>query len=222
MKAVIVDYGGCNMFSVYHACQKVGMTASITSNAKEIMVADVVILPGVGAFGDAMQELSKRDLIGPLRDIAASDKPFVGICLGMQLLMEESDEFGRHRGLGIIPGHVVNLREHVDKGVKLPHMGWNEINLPKNDGSNTTWEKTPLEQIANGEYFYFVHSFIVKPTRAENVLSETEYGGHRFCSAVSKGNIFAFQFHPERSGKNGLLIYQNIKNATEAQQSQIS
>lgn len=205
-KVAIVDYGLGNLFSVKHACEHVGLTAVVTADVPEIMSADAVILPGVGAFGDAMQALKQLDLVHPLRDIARSRKPLVGICLGMQLLMTESDEFGRHQGLGIIDGAVRRLEPGGT--LKVPQVGWNRIFKP--EGDRIDWSDTPLAGVPEGLFVYFVHSFYIIPEDAGVVLSVSSYGDITFCSSLKRANIFACQFHPERSGTGGLSIYRNI------------
>jgi len=200
-RVAIVDYGMGNLFSVQQALAHVGLEATITAEAGRLMSADAVILPGVGAFGDAMAELTRRDLVTPLREAVASGKPVVGICLGMQLLMSESLEFGRHRGLGFIEGDVVRLT-----GPKVPQVGWNRIWLV----DRGSWDGTLLEGLPEGAYFYFVHSFYVRPMEAALTLSTTRYGSVEFCSSLRRGNVFACQFHPERSGPAGLALYRNL------------
>lgn len=210
-RAAIVDYGMGNLFSVKHACEHVGIAASLTSTPQEILEADAVILPGVGAFGDAMETLRERDLIAALRDVAASGKPFVGICLGMQLLMKESFEFGRHAGLGLIPGKVVRL-DNSSSGsqpVKVPQVCWNRMNRVSREAEDS-WAGTLLEGLPDGVFMYFVHSFVIVPNDSRVIISKTRYGPNEFCSALTVGNIFACQCHPERSGKSGLRVYQNL------------
>jgi len=223
----IVDYGLGNLFSVAQACTHVGMSPVITSAPKEILEADVVILPGVGAFADAMEHLESLDLVSPLRDAAQTDKPLIAICLGMQLLMTESHEFGTHRGLGIIDGPVIHLTSSPESAqqpargaFKVPEVGWNRIYRPDAaDGANQgsagtdTWSTSPLSGIENGEYMYFVHSYYVKPEDQSLVLSLSNYGGIEFCSSLNHGSIYGFQFHPERSGLPGLEIYGNIQSS---------
>ena len=202
----IVDYGLGNLFSVKRACEHAGMQAGVTSDRQALLAADAVILPGVGAFGDAMETLKRLDLVTVLRDIAASAKPLIGICLGVQLLMTESCEFGRHQGLGIIEGSVAHLGGPEKGGhpLKVPHIGWNKIH------QRDAWEGTPLDGVTDGEFMYFVHSYHVQPQDSRVVMSTTRYGDIEFCSSVRKGNVFACQFHPERSGMQGLLIYRNL------------
>jgi glutamine amidotransferase len=208
-----------NLFSVKQACEHAGLRALITASRQEIVAADGVILPGVGAFGDAMETLARLDLVSVLRDIAASSKPLLGICLGMQLLMTESHEFGRHRGLGIIQGEVVRLEVAVDglRMLKVPQVGWNRIYAvglgDQRDGpgpNGTLWKSQLLEGLADGEYQYFVHSFYPIPVDASVVVSTTRYGPTDFCSSFRLGSVFACQFHPERSGPAGLRIYRNL------------
>ena len=207
-KVVIVDHGLGNLFSVKHACNKVGLDAEITNSKKEILHSDAVILPGVGAFGDAMQTLRSLDLIETLHDVALS-KPFMGICLGMQLLMSESTEFGCQEGLGIIKGRTIRFDNPTDddgKILKVPHVGWNRVCKPHDE----KWADTLLKGLDNNEFMYFIHSFYVKPDDPDVVSSVSRYGNAEFCSSLHSKNIFACQFHPERSGKEGLKIYRNL------------
>jgi glutamine amidotransferase len=207
----IVDYGLGNLFSVKQACKYVGIEAVVTADKQTILSADAVLLPGVGAFHNAMSALEKLDLITVLKDVVASTKPLVGICLGIQLLMTESFEFGRHKGLGIIDGQVVPLNHPVqgDKKLKVPEICWNKIY------GYEKWNGTFLDGIADGEFMYFVHSYIVEPQDTNIIISRTSYGQIEFCSGVQKGSVFACQFHPERSGMQGLKIYKNIRNHLE-------
>jgi imidazole glycerol-phosphate synthase subunit HisH len=205
-KVAIVDYALGNLYSIKHACERVGLESIITSSKDEIMHADGIILPGMGAYGDAMQTLHKLDLVAVLRDYAASDRPLIGICLGIQLLLSESHEFGKHKGLGIIEGAVIPL-DHPHEGdrqLKIPQVGWNQIHPSR------SWNDTPLKDIPENEYMYFVHSFIPQPKDTSAVLATTNYGGMEFCSSIQQKNIFACLFHPERSGIQGLKIYKNI------------
>jgi len=210
----IVDYGLGNLYSVKQACQHVGLQANITSSKSEILAADAVILPGVGAFGDAMDNLRRLDLVTVLQEIAASSKPLLGVCLGMQLLMAESYEFGWHQGLGIIDGSVVKIDNPMDAGrqLKVPQIGWNTIWMPEIVSSipGRLWDGTLLDGIMDGEFMYFVHSYIIRPQDSSVALSITRYGQIEFCSSFCQRNIFACQFHPERSGNRGLIIYQNL------------
>lgn len=212
----IVDYGLGNLFSVLRACQSTGATALITHAKQEILDASGVILPGVGAFGVAIQNLATLDLIGVLRDVAASGKPLLGVCLGMQLLMEESHEFGRHKGLGLIAGDVVRLPGEATPGVvaKVPHVGWESLwpppcSEPKGSGVQR-WSNSMLQKLSRGEYMYFGHSFYCRPDTPDTILSLTRYDQFEFCSAVARANVMGCQFHPERSGPGGLEIYRTF------------
>jgi glutamine amidotransferase len=213
-QVAIVDHSLGNLYSVKHACLHVALNAEITSSKQDILNADAVIVPGVGAFGDAMAALHRLDLVSVLRDIAASSKPLIGICLGVQLLMTESYEFGRHKGLGIIEGDVVrfdNPRESK-RTLKVPQIGWNQIRkyAPAGSAEVDPWAGTLLDRTRNNEYMYFVHSYIVQPQDPSVILSTSRYGHIEFCSSVRRGNVFACQFHPERSASQGLGVYQNL------------
>lgn len=213
-KVAIVDYGMGNLFSVKHACEYVGMEANITSLPQEIKSADAVILPGVGAFGNAMKALRNLDLVGVLQDVVASDTPLMGICLGMQLLMTESYEFGWHKGLEIIQGQVIRFDNPKDglRKLKVPQVGWNRIHRfnRDQDSQNDPWADTPLEGLTDGEFMYFVHSFVAQPEDPSLTLSTSRYGHIEFCSSLRYKNIFACQFHPERSSYQGLKVYSNF------------
>jgi glutamine amidotransferase len=223
----IVDYGLGNLFSVKHACEYVGMQATITSSKEWILSSDAVILPGVGAFGDAMKSLRQLDLIGPLKEVVGLQKPLIGICLGMQLLMTESYEFGRHSGLGIIDGPVVRFDDSVNSPtrLKVPQIGWNRILRRRHrqvegesDGPNPdSWSGSPLEGLPDETFMFFVHSFYAMPVDSNLVLAVSEYGNIEFCSSIRYGNTFSFQFHPERSGSEGLRIYRNLASLIQKQ-----
>lgn len=207
----IVDYGLGNLFSVRNACEQVGLRPLVTCERAVVEAADAVFLPGVGAFGDAMAELRRLDLVGALRDVAARGTPFVGICLGQQLLMTQSEEFGQHEGLNLIPGSVVRFaapRAPDGRILKVPQVGWNRIVPP--GGATSAWVNTPLTGIPAGCYQYFVHSYHVVPADPGASLSLTRYGHIEFASSLRKGQVVSFQFHPERSGPQGLAIYRNL------------
>ena len=212
IKVAVVDFEAGNLFSVQHACQTVGLRPVITNKPEDIRQAEALILPGVGAFGAAMENLHKLGLVEPLREFAANGKPFLGICLGMQILFSRSTEFGNHEGLSLIAGNVVKFPSVNGNGrrVKVPQIGWNRIFYPSE--VENTWDGTPLEQVINGEFMYFVHSYYACPLNSENVLAVTGYEGLKYCSAVIKGNIFATQFHPEKSAIEGIKIYRNWAN----------
>ena len=209
-RIAIVDYALGNLYSVQAACSRVGMEADITSDHAAIEKADAVFLPGVGAFGNAMENLRRMDLVAPLKDVAASGKPLVGICLGMQLFMSESYEFGHHQGLDLVAGEAIPFESpQGPRGkLKVPQVGWNTIHPPEE--TPWAWVDSPLEPLARGSFMYFVHSFYIKPRDPEVWLSVTRYGDVTFCSGLSRENIIGFQYHPERSGPAGALVYQKL------------
>ncbi len=207
MKVAIVDYGLGNLFSISQACKHVGIDTIITSYPDSIKNADALILPGVGAFGDAMNYLMKSGLVEPIKEFVASGKPFLGICLGMQLMFTESDEFGSHQGLDLIPGKIVKF-PHLDKEgnkVKVPQIQWNQIS--KN--TEAIWQDSPLHNIPENIFVQFVHSYYAIPDHHEHILTFTEYADINYASSVKKDNMTGFQFHPEKSGTYGLKIYEN-------------
>ena len=203
----IIDYQMSNLFSVKNALEYLGIDSEITSDVTKIMAAKGAILPGVGAFAEAMKHLKTLDLIQPIKDFINSGKPFMGICLGFHLLFTESEEFGVTRGMDILQGKVESFSKHV-KSKKIPHIGWNRI-LTNNDVLKEDSFINPLKDINSDEYMYFVHSFYVDPDNKDIITTETEYDSFTFCSSVLKGNVFASQFHPEKSGTSGLNILKN-------------
>jgi glutamine amidotransferase len=205
----IVDYGMGNLFSVKHACVFAGLEACVTSDPASLSLARAVILPGVGAFGEAMATLTELGFVGALRAFADSGRPLFGICLGLQLLMTESHEFGTHAGLGLIPGEVVKLEGARER---VPHVGWSPVRRTRDRG----WDDTPLDGLSDGVHMYFVHSFCVRPSVADVIVASTPHGGSEFCSALRRENVFACQFHPERSGADGLRVYQNLARLVRA------
>jgi len=207
----IVDYGMGNLFSVKHACEHAGLVGRITNSSADVLNADAVILPGVGAFGDAMETLSRLDLVAALKEFARSSKPLVGICLGQQLLMTESYEFGHHAGLGFLPGSVVRFEDPrwAHGKLKVPQVCWNQM-FRSGAGDNDPWAGTLLEGLPDGVYMYFVHSYYVRTADPTICVAKTRYGHIEFCSALSYRNIFALQCHPERSASHGLQIYRNL------------
>jgi glutamine amidotransferase len=207
-KVVIIDYSLGNLFSVQQAFLHLGINALVSDNKKAIETADAIVIPGVGAFAEAMNTLNNKDLVSPIKDFVASGKPFLGICLGLQLLFEESEEFGSTKGLALIPGMIKKFNfSSSSKRVPVPQIAWNKIKKPHNYINK--WEDTALKDIKENEFMYFVHSYYVAPTKNEHVLCETVYEGFNYCSAVKKDNIFATQFHPEKSAFEGLKIYKN-------------
>jgi glutamine amidotransferase len=209
-KITIIDYQLGNLFSVKQACIYLGYDALITSDPIDIINADYLILPGVGAFADSMNNMRKLDLIEPIKDFVSSGKPFMGICLGLQLLLTESEEFGSTKGLDLITGEVIKFSKKDIMGnvLKVPQISWNQIYEPKDD----LWANSPLDSCKRGDYMYFVHSFYAQPSENNLVFSTTNYGGYEYCSSIKKDNIFACQFHPEKSGKYGVKIYENWIN----------
>jgi glutamine amidotransferase len=191
---------------VQKALEHIGYGARISGRAEELEAADGLILPGVGAFGDAMERIDAAGLAAPIRDAVVSGKPLLGICLGLQLLFEESEEMGLHRGLGILPGRVIRF----DEGLKVPHIGWNQFHI------TSRGERSPLlEGIEDGSYAYFVHSYYALPADPTCVLATTDYGID-FCSVVGKGNVYGAQPHPEKSQEVGLRLLRNFCGIVEA------
>tara|TARA_B100000315_G_scaffold260095_1_gene319238 strand:- start:100 stop:723 length:624 start_codon:yes stop_codon:yes gene_type:complete len=200
----IIDYEMGNLRSVQKAFESIGCSATITRNAQVIDDASHVVLPGVGAFGDCMRNLERFKLASSVRKTIKAGKPFLGICLGLQLLFTESEEFGIHRGLNILPGYVVNFHS-TKTTMKIPHMGWNKIKFAN---------PMPIfTGIPDGSYFYFVHSFYVKPNDQTIIGTITDYGVS-FASGVWKDNLFACQFHPEKSQRWGIQILKNFSLLT--------
>jgi len=218
----IVDYGMGNLFSVRQACAHVGLNATITSSPGDVATADGVILPGVGGMPDAMRTLQRSGLSEALVAYAQSGKPLLGICLGLQLLMTEGTEFERHQGLGIVTGSVVRFEGASLNGrrLKVPHVGWNGVRKVAGagavSGGRDPWAGTPLASLSEGVSMYFVHSFYVIPLEAGVCVAETQYGNVWFCSALARGSVFGCQFHPERSGPEGLRIYRNFANLVQS------
>jgi glutamine amidotransferase len=198
----IVDYQLGNLFSVRKACDMLGCAAIVSSEAKDIASADALILPGVGAFGQAMENLHRLDLVQPLLDHVAAGKPLFGICLGLQLLFEESEEFGSPKGLGILRGQVRKLPVTESP---VPQIGWNRIEPGRKDG----WADSPLANVNHGAWMYFVHSFYVENSDPQDALCKTNYSGFDYTSAALKDSVFATQFHPEKSSHVGLEIYRH-------------
>ena len=209
-KVVIIDYQLGNLFSVKQACEHLGFTSHISSDPEELLRADYAILPGVGAFGDAMKNLANLGLADGILSYVNSGKPLMGVCLGLQLLLTESEEFGNTHGLNIIPGSVKKFAPMSTEGanLKVPQIQWNQIQQPE----ETAWQHTPLQTCKSGDYMYFVHSFYAQPEDYRYVLSYTTYGSRTYCSSVLKDNVFATQFHPEKSGLYGVNIYQQWFN----------
>lgn len=192
----IVDYGVGNLFSLARSFAAIGVEVEITADPDKLRAADKILLPGVGAFGDAANKLRATGLDKVVVEQAQKGKPLMGICLGMQLLFDEGLEYGCHKGLGLIPGKVISISEVIPEGLKIPHMGWNGLNFRK--------ESPLFSKIKDGDCVYFVHSFCAVDCD-EAVIATAEYGAP-VTAAVQKGNVFGCQFHPEKSGTVGLNI----------------
>ena len=196
----IVDYGVGNLFSLRSSFAAIGVEAAVTSSAEELRSADRIILPGVGAFGDAAEKLRQSGLGDVLREEASRGKPLLGICLGMQLLFERSFEHGEHPGLGLLAGSVRPIAERIPTGLKIPHIGWNSLRFVK---------ASPLfTGLSQGDHVYFVHSYAAEDC-GDSLLAVTEYGAE-LTAAVGKDNVYGCQFHPEKSGDVGLRILRNF------------
>ena len=200
MNLVVIDYDSGNLRSVSRALESQGVTPLVSGDAAEIDRADAVVFPGVGSGPAAMDALNQRDLVGPIRDYIASGRPFLGVCLGLQLLMDRTEE-GDKPCLGVVPGSAKLL----PPGLKVPHMGWNNVRIRDRNG-----DRHPvLAGSPQDSYFYFVHSYYADPEDPAGVSGTTEYG-IPFCSVYAKGNLVATQFHPEKSGPAGLQLYKNF------------
>jgi len=199
MTIAIIDYGMGNLRSVQKGFERVGHHAVVTNDPAVLAAADKVVLPGVGAFGDAIAELKRQQLVEPIKRAIDSGKPFLGICLGLQMLFDVGYEDGRHEGLGILRGEVVKFK--VPHEYKVPHMGWNQLTMRR---------RPPiLEGLAEGAFVYFVHSYYVVPTDPGVIATETPYP-ENFVSSIWRDNLFATQFHPEKSQADGLRILKNF------------
>ena len=202
----IVDYGMGNLRSVHKAVERVGYDAQVTADPQEVLNASKIILPGVGAFRDCMRNLEELRLLEPVIRSIEAGKPFLGICLGLQLLFEKSDEFGTHQGMGVLPGKVTRFADDIsdpetDQPYPIPHMGWNTMEIKK---------ETPLfDGIENNSFFYFVHSYYALPQDPKDIAATTPYG-IEFACAVQRDNIYAVQFHPEKSQEVGLQMLRNF------------
>lgn len=204
----VIDYGMGNLRSVVKGFEKVGVNAEVTGDPAVVRGADGVVLPGVGAFGMAMEHLCAAGLDAAIKDVVTAGTPFLGICLGLQLLFTESEEFGQVRGLDILPGRVVRFfPDGAPAGVKIPHMGWNGIEKRR--------PVPALEEVPDGSYVYFVHSYYVAPDDPSVIATTTEFGGQHFVSSVATSRLFASQFHPEKSGEVGLRILRSFGRIVE-------
>jgi glutamine amidotransferase len=205
----IVDYGVGNLRSVQKALERAGATAVVSGDPAALDAARGVVLPGVGAFGDGMANLRARQLVAPILRQVAQAKPFLGICLGMQLLFDESEEMGLHRGLGLLPGRVVRFAED---DLKVPHVGWNQLRIPPHALGSAGGRL--LDGIASGAYAYFVHSYYVAPAGPDDVLATADYGVE-FAAVVGRDRVWGAQFHPEKSQEIGLRLLANFVRLVE-------
>ena len=205
METAIIDYGMGNLRSVQKAFERLGAEAAIVSRPEDLDAARRIVLPGVGAFKDAMDELRRKNLVAPIRQAVLSGKPFLGICLGLQMLFDVSHENGLYEGLGIVPGQVEKFE--LPQEFAVPHMGWNEVQF-----ANRAKEDCPLlKGVQENSYFYFVHSYYVAPQDPSVVALTCNYSLD-FCAMIHRDNLFACQFHPEKSQENGLKILENFAN----------
>lgn len=213
-QVVIVDYGIGNLFSIERAIIEAQGDPLVSDDPHKILSAERLVLPGVGSFPKAREELKRRNLIEPIDAFIHSGRPLLGICLGMQLLFSESEEFCISKGLNVIPGRVIRFRAPVNDGerFKIPHIGWNHLKRP----DEKSWDRTILRGLPGGEreaLVYFLHSYFAIPNDVSAILATTFYGRDPFCSVVSKDNVVGCQFHPEKSGEAGLRIYKNFLTA---------
>lgn len=208
-KIIIVDYGMGNILSVQRAFEKYCSNVLLSSDKDEILSADKLVLPGVGAFGRAMEELEKRNLIEVIKTFVKLNKPLLGICLGMQLLFDEGYEFGKFKGLGIISGSVISIinSKNKHKNLKVPHIGWSNLHISKNENDSMLNFKNLIRK---NDYFYFVHSYIGKPKSENHLLAYSYYVNEKIPAIVGKNMVLGYQFHPEKSGENGLKLIRNF------------
>ncbi len=211
---VVMDYGVGNLLSVGRALEQCGATVAVTADQKALLAAPRVILPGVGAFANAMAELRRKGLDAVVREIAARGIPLLGICLGMQMLLEESEEFGVTEGLSLIPGRVVPVPARTAQGhpQKIPHIGWNGLVFPE---GRKSWAGTLLRTLKPGAAVYFVHSFMAQPADPAHRIADCLYGGVPISAVIGRGNVFGCQFHPEKSGPVGLMMLRAFLECSE-------
>lgn len=213
-RVTIIDYGIGNLLSVQRACVYWGAEVDFTDSPGDIGRAEYLILPGVGAFADGMAGLRERKLIEPIRQYAAQNRPFMGICLGMQMMLEVGEEFGSHEGLGLIPGIVAKISDTGidERAHKIPHIGWNSLIYPPSE--NAEWDETILQGVVPGSAAYFVHSYTAMPANDANRLADCDYNGRVISAVIRSGNLYGCQFHPEKSGIVGLKIIQSFLTLT--------
>jgi imidazole glycerol-phosphate synthase subunit HisH len=210
----VVDYGSGNLFNIQRALVAIGANINISSSPEELKKADKIVLPGVGAFKTGISNLEKSGMIEALNEFKTSGKQILGICLGMQLLVTQSMENGRHKGLDFIPGSVNRFTPcaTTENRFKIPQICWNTIEHPPLESKNT-WDNTILGELKGGAYMYFLHSYYVQAKQEEHCLAITHYGNEMFHSAIQKDNVVGCQFHPERSGIQGLSILKSFVNS---------
>ena len=206
-KITIIDYGCGNILNLARAIKFIGYEVDITHDKNKIINSSYVILPGVGAFGNAMKQIEKYNLHNAILEYAKSNKPLLGICLGMQILLTVSYEFGVHEGLGLIEGKVIKISNEKNKEIKIPHMGWNEI-YPNNNKKE--WKNKILKNSSIGKSFYFVHSFVCITKDYDSTIAVCNYSDISIPAVVVTGNVFGCQFHPEKSADNGLAVLKNF------------
>lgn len=209
VKIAIIDYGVGNLYSLIRAFEFFGVEVVVTEDANALAQVDGIVLPGVGSFEAGMRGLEIRGLTDKIKNMAKNNKPMLGICLGAQIMLTEGHEFGVFKGLDIVKGKVVAFPE-LEDNEKIPHVGWNRIFPCKEE----SWRDTFLNKFNKNDQVYFVHSYVLEPSSSDDILALSSYGGHIFCSAVKKGNIYGCQFHPEKSGQAGLKIIENFINLT--------
>ena len=206
-KITIIDYGCGNILNLARAIKFLGHDADITHDKNKIINSSHVILPGVGAFGNAMKQIEKYNLRNTISEYARSNKPLLGICLGMQILLTVSYEFGVHKGLGLIEGKVIKISNEKNKEIKIPHMGWNEI-YPNNNKKE--WKNKILKSSSIGKSFYFVHSFVCITKDYDSTIAVCNYSDISIPAVIATGNVFGCQFHPEKSADDGLAVLKNF------------
>jgi glutamine amidotransferase len=209
-RITLLDYGMCNMLNVARAFENSGAQLHITEDPADVASADRLVVPGVGAFQDSIHEVTTRGFGDAIRRYAETGRPLLGICVGMQILFDASEEFGEHKGLGILPGRVQAVPNRTTAGEpqRVPHIGWNHLVEPE---SGRDWQGTLLQPLKGAHpAVYFVHSFAAQPADPADRLADCIYGGHRVCAAIQRGNVMATQFHPERSGETGLAVVRHF------------
>jgi imidazole glycerol-phosphate synthase subunit HisH len=208
-RVTVIDYGMGNLLSVSRALEHCGAEVLTTCDPERVAQAERLILPGVGAFADGMAGLRERGLIEPIREFARAGRPFLGICLGMQMMLDSSEEFGNHEGLGLVPGRVAAIPSTGVDGRphKIPHIGWNKLLMPTPE---TSWENTILAGLSPGSSGYFVHSYAAVPKYPEHRLADCDYNGILISAVIKSGSHYGCQFHPEKSGEVGLEILRSF------------